>query len=460
LEGDSAPKAIDVDGLVSDPFISFEQGRFSAWRSQAFAGQAGEAKWIRSIGSWEIGTGKSVASVPYPESLESNWRPLDQGRRVLALDTNKRLVVFEMPSGKECFRSEPVATDRAFQVSWDGRVAAVKTDGGVQLYRLPDPPAAKDKPVATEPGKIELLRRIPVSAPGFFFYDIDISKGGKYALVTRDMGGRNELNVFDLQTGARLFAAPGYKAGFLDDEHVVAANEGTLRVYEAKTGKLLRQGKMNAIWGMLIAPGGKHLIYGSPNGPFLYDLTNMKEQHSWPITRPGSGGGILFSADGKRVFVRHDEAEAWQIWDVEQNRAAEDFAWVRKQRLLRFLPDGKAILAIQDGNYAHLDAATGKVLATLRPSALPAELQPFAYVTKGHFLLGGFTDGTVRLLALATPQELARYAFPADDRIRREAGGWHACVAVSSDEQYAAVVTECSLWIFRLPPVPTAKANP
>ena len=83
-----------------------------------------------------------------------------------------------------------------------------------------------------------------------------------------------------------------------------------------------------------------------------------------------------------------------------------------------------------------------------------------AYVTKGHFLLGGFTDGTVRLLAMATPQELARHAFPAGDRIRTEAGGWHACVAVSSDDRYAAVVTQRSLWIFRLPAVPAAQAIP
>jgi tRNA A-37 threonylcarbamoyl transferase component Bud32 len=320
-----------------------------------------------------------------------------------------------------------------------------------KIERVPRPEMKpQEKPVAAVPGKIELFQHIAVTAPGGFFYDIDISKGGKYALVTRDIRGANELDVYDLQTGEQTMEGPGYKAAFLDDDHVVAANEGTLRVYEASSGNLLRQGPMRDIWGMAVAPGGKHLVYTNPLGCFLFDLTTMKELHGWTRTGPAATDGVLFSADGKRLFVRLDANESWQVWDVEKNRAASDYAWLGKERLLRFLPDGKTVLAIQDGKYAHLDAATGKVRATLRPIELPPGLQNFAVVTRGQFVLGGFTDGTVRLLSLAAPQELARYLFPENDRIRTEPGGWHACVAVSSDDQYTAVVTRRTLWILRL----------
>src|SRR5262249_42928057 len=154
---------------------------------------------------------------------------------------------------------------------------------------------------------------------------------------------------------------------------------------------------------------GKHLVYTNPLGCFLFDLTTMKEQHGWTRTGLPASDGVLFSADGKRLFVRLNATEPWQVWDLQKDRAANDFGWGGKENLLRFLPDGKTVLAIQDGKYAHLDATTGKVRATLRAAELPPGLQNFAFVRRGHFVLGGFTDGTVRLLALATPQELARF---------------------------------------------------
>ena len=54
-------------------------------------------------------------------------------------------------------------------------------------------------------------------AAGDLYYHTAVSPGGKYALVTRDMGQGVRMDVFDVTTGDKLFECWGYLAEFLGD---------------------------------------------------------------------------------------------------------------------------------------------------------------------------------------------------------------------------------------------------
>jgi hypothetical protein len=323
-----------------------------------------------------------------------------------------------------------------------------------RIERVPKPGLEAREPAKT--AKIQLVRRFSVPAVANLHYDVGVSKDGKFAFVTRDIAPGCELTMFNVLTGEKLFSCPGYMAAFLDSEHLVVDGDNKFRVYEAKSGALLREGAHKEFYALRVAPGGKHLFYTNSKGLVLFDLTRMKDQHTFE----GKQGYGEFSADGKHLFVYVGETlvRPTHVWDVENDRATEDIGWLKKEPWgFQFLPDGKRVLAIRDGKYAYVDASTGKLLATLASTKLPAGSM-YNIVVKGHFLLAGFEDGTVRLLSLATGQEIARFQLPPEDPVVRV--GWHTRIAVSSDNRYASVVTRSSLWVLRLPPVPEANVKP
>jgi tRNA A-37 threonylcarbamoyl transferase component Bud32 len=138
VDRNEPPKELDVLGTVRHPFLPPGPGRLSALRSD------GEKCWVET---WDLGSKKAVATWPYGGRLQDGGRPLFGGRRVVAVDGLSRLAVFDMPAGTGLFRSEVLPAYSSWQVSEDGRVAAVCCTEGYRLYRLYQPPGPpKDQP--------------------------------------------------------------------------------------------------------------------------------------------------------------------------------------------------------------------------------------------------------------------------------------------------------------------------
>jgi hypothetical protein len=325
-----------------------------------------------------------------------------------------------------------------------------------KIERIKPPVVAKEKP--TVPGKIELVRRIPVSAAGDLVYHTDISKDGKYALVTRDNGNGVDLDVFDVATGERLFDCPGFLANFLGDgEETVVFYKGFFSVHQTRTGRILRKTRVRTDReaGIVVAPDGKHLLcIKNDNGCALLDLTHMEEQYSWPaLVRPY----FAWSADGKRLCMHKDTDKPWLVWDVDTNRESNDFAWVtREWESLLFLRDGKTVLARRGEERVLAEAVTGKVIETVSVPDFNGYITGQTGSRGRLFHLGWYNDGTIKLKPMAASPESFRYQLPETDRTRPAGHFWWVHLALSSDNQYAAVVTRKSLFILRLPPVPDA----
>src|SRR5262249_16242878 len=141
-------------------------------------------------------------------------------------------------------------------------------------------------------------------------------------------------------------------------------------VYETRSGKVLRKGKHGAYWGMVVAPGEKHLVYSGPEGLALFDLVEMKDLQAWKRKFPGRP---FFTHDGKYLFIPTGDATPCVVWDIAAGRVAEgfhlvgiDFPWC--------FPDNKTAALSKDGKLNRVDLKTGKVVEPLQVLSIPGGL--------------------------------------------------------------------------------------
>ncbi len=293
------------------------------------------------------------------------------------------------------------------------------------------------------------------------FYDTDVSRGGKYVLVTRDTNPGLLLDVYDVESGTKLYSRPGFIAQFIGDgEEVVVPEDYRFKVYETRSGKLLRQSEENhhGCFSFRVAPGARHLVYWTEKGYVLFDLKQMKEQHRWDYESPGPENyatGFHFTTDGKRLLLQPGRHGRWLVWDMEKNRAAGDFPGLAGVQSVSWLfPDGKTAAAARDGKSVRLDLRTGTVVEALKGVNTPGAIRG-TYSRSGGRFAARFADGQFLVYSLPFgDRELGRFQLPADDLGIWPRGWINAWQAISEDDRYAALLTTRSLYILRLPGTP------
>lgn len=416
----------------------------------------------KAICVWDIKTGKEVRRIDGHSAVVGSVAVSRDGRRILSC-SGKNVYLWDAVTGKKLhqFTGHTLSVSEV-DFSPDGRYAVSGSqDNTARLWRLPDtPPQMPDSPQA-EQGKISVVRRIPVSAVADQFYDLAISKDGKYALVTKDIntpGAR--LEVYNVATGERIFDCMAWKAQFLaGGEEVIGETEGKFRVYETRSGKLLREGQhhMTEFWTITVAPGGKHLASYGVKTVHLFDVVGMKVLKAWQ-DKPCIHGP-LFTPDGKRMLFRL-EGEPWTLWDVENNRSVEGFTGLEDVvKVWYFLPDGKTAAVSRKGTKVMLmdriDLLTGKVVEQHWSQATPGSFQG-CYSDDGRCCVVRYADGKVE--QYRTPfgnPSLGRYQLPENDRSPTRYNIRH--LVISEDNRFAAVLTPKTLYILRLADLPPLK---
>jgi hypothetical protein len=342
--------------------------------------------------------------------------------------------------------------------------------GGVVLVaRHDEPPAgpmAEDEDKAPAPPKIELVRRIALlPAAGDFYYDSHISQGGKYAVVTRDLGPGIRFDVYRVASGEKLWSGDGWRARFLGDgEQLIAVNAERFVVRESRSGKPLRQSEepCRGAGDYKVGPGARHLVYSNDQGYALYDLAQLRQQHYWPYKTAGPRWRDgYFTADGKRLLLSLGKSDDWTVWDVEHNRATADFPGLRADVTeIRWLyADGRTASVVRHGATVRLDMRTGKVVEALQGCWAPGAVAS-VYSSRGRCYAARCEDGTFLLYRLPFEgKEWCRYQLPEDDRSLSRHPYMGARLALAEDDRHAALLTTRSLYVLRLPEVPAAKAD-
>jgi hypothetical protein len=129
VEGKRQARQIDAEGCVGTPFFPPGGGQVGALRAD------GQGYWVEY---WNLDSGHSARRVPLAaRSVQVFQTPV--GRVVSGSDGDGRALLFDTATGKELFRTEPIAAGMS-KVSADGRVAAVFSNP-IRLYRLPALPA-------------------------------------------------------------------------------------------------------------------------------------------------------------------------------------------------------------------------------------------------------------------------------------------------------------------------------
>ncbi len=309
--------------------------------------------------------------------------------------TGKETAAIQLPKGEKFERGDAIA------LSPHGSHACVETDKAVYLLRLvakPEaPPAAK---------QIQALHRMPFAQRGGYCATA-VAPDGK--LFSASWNGASII-VWDGRNGNELYRLPEAWHCFTPDgARLVAAASDRVRVHDAATGKSLREIFLGEFpsRGVFVLPDNRHVAALTAQGNLhLGDMQTGKIRRTWPSVEAPA-----WTSDGSVLFVKVKGEKTYLAWDVQNDKPSADFP-----ARLDSLPEAK-----------------------------------LARTTHGL----RYTDGKLRLWDNLHAKERAAFQLPDGEKVVP----FGDPLALSMDSRYACVMTSFSVYLLRMPEMPTAEVN-
>jgi serine/threonine protein kinase/WD40 repeat protein len=317
--------------------------------------------WAGTLRLWDTLTSRQLFSTFDSGMITPRFSP--DGRFLAGTEYENKLRIWEIAAGNEyrTFTANPEAGKRRYvcsDISADGRLLAAGADGGVGLWDLPS-------------GKI--LAFIDGS-PGLNFARLEPSGAlltmGQHGLFRRSIRRESATGSFHVGMPEKL-PVPGAPNPFSQsaDGKVLASAQfsGAVVWSSDQPERLIPLERHADVRGVAVSPNGQLVAtggFGHPGGAKVWDARTGKLVKDLPV---GSNCWVVFSPDGKHLLIASGNSAAAQIrlWDVG--------SWeeVPLERPLQgacpaFSPDGRLLVVETGAGVARLlDPRTGKEFARL-----------------------------------------------------------------------------------------------
>ena len=374
------------------------------------------------------------------------------GKTLLVVDRNGVVYLNDVKTGKQIgtHRIElPKLKNNGVAIralSPNGKFLAIASDDEVILY---DAFAGKE----LRRLQLELARwsELVFSPDGIRFASLE-REGDKHARV-RIWETATGNNVCSLQLGQPLsFILHG---AFSHDGKLFATaeyGEPHLRLWDASTGKMIRQYKVMDHQQVAFAPDDKIMAVGGWQGITILDTSSVKQLAQMPLPSPEGVTSLKFSPDGSllsggrqlgdlllwdvgtkklksRVDALHVDFQTFSpdsrtlaVWGQETNKDIVELWDVKTGKQVHLRPghtefiyslassqNGSVIAsgALRDPDLRIWDATTGRQLCALRTN--DTFIHSAALSPDGKLAASGGQEGTVQLWDLTTGKELLRF---------------------------------------------------
>lgn len=237
--------------------------------------------------------------------------------------------------------------------------------------------------------------------------------------IEKRLQAANELLPLALQVGeiaaehkkCEGHFAPVYGGAFAPDgkKAVSASADGSLRLWDTRTGKELRRldGHSGRVWCVAFAPDGRRIASGGFDGSVrVWDLATGRETRRF--AHNDYVRSVVFSHDGRFILSGGDD-KLVRLWNLATGKEERSFKghdhFVWSVALSR---DGKhALSASLDRTVRLWNVATGEELKKL--TGHKDTVLSVVFAPEGRRALSGGTDKTLRLWNLETGETIKTF---------------------------------------------------
>ena len=222
------------------------------------------------------------------------------------------------------------------------------------------------------------------------------------------------IKVWDAESGRLLRTLEGHTdwvravAVTPDGRRIVSGSDDkTIKVWDAESGRLLRTIEGYTVRAVAVTPDGRRIVSGSDDGTIkqVWEAENgtikVWDAESGRLLRTLEGHtdrvkAVAVTPDGRRI-VSGSHDKTIKVWDAESGRLLRTLeghtAWVKA---VAVTPDGRRIVSGSDDNTIKVwDAESGRLLRTLEGHT--ERVNAVAVTPDGQRIVSGSYDKTIKV---------------------------------------------------------------